>query len=178
VSIADGREPGAAPEHPPPPPAGAPAGEGGEPSPSTLAALAGLFAALRQLFIAWRKLATAEAKVVRAGIPLFFIAATALVAFAVSLWVCLVALIGWALMYATHSLGLALGLLVVIHAILIVGVWSMIKYALRQATFPQARAELRMLGRTVLHDLGRIAGTREAVRGAPPDAAAGRKENP
>jgi hypothetical protein len=35
-----------------------------------------------------------------------------------------------------------------------------------------------MLGRTVLHDLGRIAGTREAVRGAPPDAAAGRKENP
>ncbi|HET7610636.1 MAG TPA: hypothetical protein VFK29_02495 [Rhodanobacteraceae bacterium] len=178
MSIADGREPGAAPEHPPPPPAGAPAGEGGEPSPSTLAALAGLFAALRQLFIALRKLATAEAKVVRAGIPLFFIAATALVAFAVSLWVCLVALIGWALMYATHSLGLALGLLVVIHAILIVGVWSMIKYALRQATFPQARAELRMLGRTVLHDLGRIAGTREAVRGAPPDAAAGRKENP
>jgi uncharacterized membrane protein YqjE len=177
VSIADGREPGAAPGRPPPPPEGAPAGEGGAPSPSTLAALAGVFAALRQLFFALRKVATAEAKVVRAGIPLLFIAATALVAFAVSLWVCLVALIGWALMHATHSPGLALGLLVVIHAILIVGVWSMIKYALRQATFPQARAELRMLGRTVLHDLGRIAGTREAVRGAPPEAAPGRKEN-
>ncbi|MGH8216253.1 MAG: hypothetical protein ACREPZ_11250, partial [Rhodanobacteraceae bacterium] len=91
--------------------------------------------------------------------------------------VCLVALIGWALMRGTHSPGLALGLLVVIHAILIVGVWSAIKYAIRQVTFPQARAELRMLGRTLLHDLGRIAGTREAVRGAPPDAASERKES-
>lgn len=115
---------------------------------------------------------------VRAGIPLFFIAAVALVAFSVSLWVCLVALIGWALMYGTHSLGLALGLLVVIHAILIIGVWSVIKYALRQATFPQARAELRMLGRTALHDLGRIAGTRDPVRGAPPEAAPDTRESP
>jgi uncharacterized protein YjeT (DUF2065 family) len=114
---------------------------------------------------------------VRAGIPLFFIAAVALVAFSVALWVCLVALIGWALMTATHSLGLALGLLVVIHAILVFGVWSVIKYAIRQATFPQARAELRMLGRTALHDLGRFAGTREAVRGAPPQAAPDEKES-
>lgn len=178
MSAADGREPGMPGRPPPEPPKDASAREGGEPSPSTLAALAGLFAALRQLFLALRKLAAAEAQVVRAGIPLFFIAATALVAFSVSLWVCLVALIGWALMRGTHSPGLALGLLVVIHAILIVGVWSAIKYAIRQATFPQARAELRMLGRTVLHDLGRIAGTREAVRGAPPDAASEPRENP
>lgn len=144
---------------------------GEQPSASTLAAMKALAAAFGQLFVALRKLAAAEARVVQAGIPLFFIAATALVAFSVSLWVCLVALIGWALMHGTHSLGIALGLLVVIHIVLVVGVWSVIKYSIRQATFPQARAELRMLGRTMLHDLGRITGTREAVRGAPAEAA-------
>jgi uncharacterized membrane protein YqjE len=177
MNAADGHASGAAPERPPHPPEGAPAA-GAEPqSPSTLAAFTALATALGQLVAALRKLAAAEARVVRAGIPLFFIAAVALVAFSVALWVCLVALIGWALMTATHSLGLALGLLVVIHAILVFGVWSVIKYAIRQATFPQARAELRMLGRTALHDLGRIAGTREAVRGAPPQATPDEKEN-
>jgi uncharacterized membrane protein YqjE len=177
MNAANGHASGAAPERPPHPPEGAPAA-GAEPqSPSTLAAFTALATALGQLVAALRKLAAAEARVVRAGIPLFFIAAVALVAFSVALWVCLVALIGWALMTATHSLGLALGLLVVIHAILVFGVWSVIKYAIRQATFPQARAELRMLGRTALHDLGRIAGTREAVRGAPPQATPDEKEN-
>lgn len=156
-----------------PPPAD---GTGEGRSESTLAALAALAAAFGQLFVALRNLAAAEAQVVRAGIPMFFIAATALVAFSVSLWACLVALIGWALMRGTDSLGIALGLLVVIHVILVVGVWSMIEYSIRQATFPQARAELRVLGRTVLHDLGRITGTREAVRGAPPDATTPKKE--
>ena len=134
-------------------------------------ALMALASAFRQLFLALRNLAIAEARVMQAGIPLFFMAAVALVAFSVSLWVCLVALIGWALMRGTHSPGLALGLLVVIHAILVFGVWSVIKYSIRQATFPRARAELRMIGRTALHDLGRFTGKREAVRGAPADAA-------
>jgi len=170
MSPSDGQGP-AAPGPPPRGPAeGVSAGSAAEPSPSTLAALTALATAFRQLFLALRNLAIAEARVMRAGIPLFFMAAVALVAFSVSLWVCLVALIGWALMRGTNSLGLALGLLVVIHAILVFGVWSLIKYSIRQATFPQARAELRMLGRTALHDLGRITGKREAVRGAPPDA--------
>lgn len=168
MSAADGQGPAAAPGGPPDPPHGTSAAE--PPSPSTLAALMALAKALGQLVAALRKLAAAEARVMRAGIPLFFMAAVALVAFSVSLWVCLVALIGWALMRGTHSLGLALGLLVVIHVVLVVGVWSMIKYSIRQATFPQARAELRMLGRTALHDLGRITGTRDAVQGAPADA--------
>lgn len=175
MSPPDGHGPRAAHGAPPPAPDGAPAAAG-EPSASTLAAMKALAAAFGQLFVALRKLAAAEARVVQAGIPLFFIAATALVAFAVSLWVCLVALIGWALMHGTHSLGLALGLLVVIHVILVVGVWSMIKYSIRQATFPQARAELRMLGRTALHDLGRFTGTRDAVRGAPAEARPETKE--
>lgn len=169
MSPSDGQGPAA-----PAPPRGPADGESGgspaEPSPSTLAAVMALASALRQLFLALRNLAVAEARVMRAGIPLFFMAAVALVAFSVSLWVCLVALIGWALMRGTHSLGLALGLLVVLHAILVFGVWSAIKYSIRQATFPQARAELRMLGRTALHDLGRITGKRDAVRGAPADA--------
>lgn len=178
MSASDGQG-SAAPGGPPPDaPDGASVAGSGDESPSALASLMALGAALWRLSSALRKLAAAEARVVRAGIPLFFMAATALVAFSVSLWVCLVALIGWALMQATHSLGVALGLLVVIHAGLVFGVWSLIKYAIRQATFPQARAELRMLGGTVLHDLGRIAGTREAVRGAPADATPDLKENP
>lgn len=142
-----------------PPPGGAQGAPGpGPQSPSTLAALVALAAALGQLFAALRKLAAAEARMLQAGIPLFFMAATALVAFSVSLWVCLVALIGWALMRGTHSLGLALGLLVVLHAILVIGVWSVIKYSIHQATFPQARRELHRLGRTMLHDLNRFTG--------------------
>lgn len=173
MSAPDGHARSAAPGQPPSDASdGAAAGQ----APSTIAALLALAAAVRQLFLALRELAVAEARVVRAGIPLFFMAAVALVAFSVSLWVCLVALIGWALMRGTHSLGIALGLLVVIHAILVVGVWSMIKYSLRQATFPQARAELRLLGRTALHDLGRITGTRGPVRGARAAATPGEEE--
>ena len=169
MSPSDGQGP-AAPGLPPRGPAEGEPASTAEPSPSTLAALMALASAFRQLFMALRNLAIAEARVMRAGIPLFFMAAVALVAFSVSLWVCLVALLGWALMMGTHSLGLALGLLVVIHAFLVFGVWSVIKYSIRQATFPQARAELRMIGRTALHDLGRFTGKRDAVRGAPADA--------
>lgn len=125
-------------------------------------------AALRRLFVALRKLGVAESRVVLAGIPLFFIAAAALVAFAVSLWVCVGALIGWALMYATGSLGLALGLLIVIHLVLLASVWSMLKWSLRQAAFPRVRAELRSIGHTLLHELGRVTGaTQDPARGEP-----------
>lgn len=127
--------------------------------------------ASRRLFVALRKLGVAEGRVVLAGIPLFFMGATALVAFAVSLWGCVVALIGWALMHATGSLGLALGLLVVIHLVLLGGVWSMLKAALRQAAFPRARAELRAIGQTLAHDLGRVAGaTGDSARRGEPSA--------
>lgn len=140
---------------------------------STLEAGMALMAALRHLAGALRTLAVAEGRLVLAGIPLFFIAVVALVALSVSLWVCLVALAGWALMRATHSLGIALGLLVVIHAILVVGIWSAIKYSLRQATFPQARAELGRLGRSLLSDFDRAKG----VATAPDAASAARAAN-
>lgn len=122
---------------------------------SGLDACIALVAALRHLLGALLGLVGAEGRVLRAGVPLFFIAVIALIAFAVSLWVCLVVLLGWLLMLGTHSLGIALGLLVVIHAMLVIGVWSAIKYAIRQTTFPQARAELRRLGRSLRHSFDR-----------------------
>ncbi|MGH8233418.1 MAG: hypothetical protein ACREPU_04390 [Rhodanobacteraceae bacterium] len=126
---------------------------------TVLAAAAALVAALCHSLCALRTLALTEARALRAGIPLFFIGAITLVAFSVSLWVCLVALFGWMLMLATHSLGIALALLVVGHAALVVAVWHAMKYSLRQALFPRARAELRLLARTLRHDINRFADT-------------------
>lgn len=125
---------------------------------SAIEAGSALVAALRHLIGAFRKLAAAEGRLMLESIPLAFIAAVALIAFSVSLWVCVVALIGWALMVGTHSLGLALGLLVVMHAVLVFCIWGMIKYSLHQATFPRARAELRLVGRTLRYDLDRLTG--------------------
>lgn len=136
-----------------------------------LAAGRALVAASRHLLGAFRALAAAEAQLLWAAIPLFFIGAVAMVAFAVSLWVCLVALVGWALMLATHSAGIALGLLIVGHAILIVGVWFVIKYSVRQATFPRGRAELRRLGREMLRDISRFTDATPATDPARSDEA-------
>ncbi|MGH8191597.1 MAG: hypothetical protein ACREP2_09140 [Rhodanobacteraceae bacterium] len=142
---------------------------------AALKASLALLTALRHLLGALRKLVATEGRVLLAGIPLFFIAATALIAFSVSLWVCVVALIGWAFMIATHSVGVALGLLVILHLLLVGGVWLMIKYAIRQATFPQARAELRRLGRTLLHDINRVTGAVDPQQRTPPAAASNDK---
>lgn len=134
-----------------------------------LAAGAALVAALRHLLTALRTLAVAEVRVVVAVVPLFFIGAIALVALSVSLWVCVVALVGWALTLATHSAGIALGVLVVGHVILILGVWFAIKYSLRQATFPRARAELRRLGHSLRGDISRFADATPATGSASPE---------
>lgn len=110
-----------------------------------LEAGAGLFASLRRVAASLAALLVAEAQVLRTSIALVFLASVALVAFAVSLWACVVALIGWALTLATHSIGIALAVLVVLHLILVVAIWRMIKRVLRQASFPAARHELRVL---------------------------------
>lgn len=113
---------------------------------AVLEAGAGLFAALRRVAISLAALLVAEAQVLRASIALVFLASVALVAFAVSLWACVVALIGWALTLATHSIGIALVVLVVLHLVLVVAIWFAIQRALRQASFPATRHELRALG--------------------------------
>ncbi|HEU0277145.1 MAG TPA: hypothetical protein VFQ95_04935 [Rhodanobacteraceae bacterium] len=111
-----------------------------------LAALLELGAALRRVATTTLALCAAEARVLRASAVLLFVGSVALVAVAVSLWACVVALIGWALVIATGSIGAALGILVALHVLLVAALWFALRYAWRQATFPAARAELRVLG--------------------------------
>lgn len=103
--------------------------------------------ALRRVVLAAFALLAADAAVLRASAVLLFLGSVALVALTVSLWACVVALIGWALMVATHSIGIALAILVALHLVLVIALWHALKYAWRQATFPASRAELRGLGR-------------------------------
>jgi hypothetical protein len=123
---------------------------------NVVAAGGGLFSALRRLLLALRALVAAEADVLRAGIPLAFIASVALVAFSVSLWACVVALVGWLLVVASGSIGIALGVLVAFHALLVCGIWYGIKYVVRQLSFPHARGELRRLGGTLMGEVNRF----------------------
>ncbi|MBS0432308.1 MAG: hypothetical protein JSS21_07865 [Proteobacteria bacterium] len=118
---------------------------------SLYAAAGTLGISLKRFFGALAQLLLAESRIVRHGVPLFFIGTIALIALAVSLWTCTVALIGWALAMATHSVGIALALLVLGHIALIVGLWFALKRGVRHASFPQSRAELRALG----HQLSR-----------------------
>jgi hypothetical protein len=118
-------------------------------------AMATPIAAALKLFSAFVKLVVAEGRVLVAALPFALISVIALIAVSVSLWVCMVALVGWLLMQATQSLGIALGLLVVIHIALVAGVWASIKYALRQATFPHARGEVLGLIGSLCQELDR-----------------------
>lgn len=105
----------------------------------------GLFTSLRRVAVSLLVLCAAEARVLRASIALVFLASVALVAFAVSLWACVVALLGWALTLATHSIGIALAVLVALHLVLVAAIWLVIRRAVRRAGFPLLRGELRAL---------------------------------
>ncbi|HET6907115.1 MAG TPA: hypothetical protein VFH52_09225 [Rhodanobacteraceae bacterium] len=134
------------------------------------AAGSGLILALRRFFVTLKELLRAEGRVLWTGIPLLFIGFVALIALAVSLWGCAVALIGWALMVATNSLGLALGLLVAGHIVLIAGVWFALKRGVYQASFPQARAELRAMRTQFSEDIDRFThGLTAQMRAGPPE---------
>ena len=120
--------------------------EAAAPFGAVFAAGAGLFDALRRMATALAALFAAEARVLHASVATVFLGSVALVAFAVSLWACVVALIGWVLVVATHSVGIALAILVVLHLILVVTIWFVIKRAIHHASFPGTRTELRALG--------------------------------
>jgi hypothetical protein len=107
---------------------------------------ADLVQALRRVATALAALVASEARVLRASVAVVFLGSVALVAFSVSLWACAVALIGWAFVKATGSVGIALGLLVVMHLVLVVAIWLAIKRAIHHASFPGTRTELRALG--------------------------------
>lgn len=123
---------------------------------AVIAAGASLFAALRRLAVALAALLAAEARVLKASVGLVFLASVALVAFAVSLWACVVALIGWGLAVATGSVGIALAILVVLHLILVIALWFAIKRAIHHASFPQVRNEFAAVRQSLRHDLARF----------------------
>ena len=123
---------------------------------AVLSAGMGLFASLRRVATAVLALFMAEAEVLRASLALIFLACIALVAFAVSLWVCVVALIGWALTVATHSVGIALVILVGLHMALVGGLWLAIRNAVLQFTFPRTRAELLALRQDIRRDMAKF----------------------
>lgn len=123
--------------------------------------------ALRGVALGFLALCVAEVRVLRASAVLLFVGSVALVALAVSLWACVVALIGWALVIATDSIGIALGILVALHLVLAIALWCALRYAWRQATFPVVRDELQVLG----HELrGHVQRFQHAL---PPDREAG-----
>lgn len=123
---------------------------------AVLAAGVGLFASLKRTAAALLALLTAEAQVFGASVALIFLASVALVACAVALWVCVVALIGWALAVATHSVGIALAILVGLHVLLVAGIWFAIRRAILQITFPRTRAELSALRHSLRNDVARF----------------------
>lgn len=123
---------------------------------AVLAAGVRLLMALRRLGISLAVLLVAEARVFKASIAMVFIASVALVAFAVSLWFCVVALVGWGLTLATGSIGIALAILVVLHLILVGGLWLLIKRAIHHASFPRVRGEFAASGRSLRRDLARF----------------------
>lgn len=125
-----------------------------------------LVAALRHAVLALVALAASEARVLRASVPRLVIVTLALLAFSVSLWACAVALIGWALFAVTGSIGSTLGVLVVLHLALVVGSGLLLKRALRQASFPATRSELRALGGELRQHAARL------QRAQPPNAPA------
>jgi hypothetical protein len=123
--------------------------EGAEAGPAfgaVFTAGADLVQALRRVATALAALLASEVRVLRASVAVVFLGSVALVAFSVSLWACAVALIGWAFMKATGSIGIALGLLVVMHMILVTVLWLAIRRAIHQASFPATRTELRAVG--------------------------------
>lgn len=117
---------------------------------------AGLFTSLRRVFSALVALFTAESQVFVASLAVVVIGAVALIACAVALWVCIVALIGWALAVATHSVGIALAILVGLHVILVVGIWFAIRRTVLQAMFPRTRAELSAVRGTLKRNLAKF----------------------
>ena len=130
--------------------------EGADVAAGILTAGAGLFASLQRTAAALVALLSAEAQVFGASIGLIFLSSVALVAFAVALWVCVVALIGWALTVATESVGIALAILVVMHLLLVTGIWFAIRRAILQATFPRTRAEFTTLQHALRRDFAKF----------------------
>lgn len=120
------------------------------------AAAARLFASMRAAVGALAALVLAEARITGASIARVLLACVALVALAVSLWGCVVVLVGWALATALHSPGAALLILVVLHLLLLGATALLLRRTLRDASFPHSRAEFGAMRRTLQGNLARF----------------------
>lgn len=135
---------------------GAPGGASNEQLASVLGAGVQLVAACRRVGTALLALVAAEARLARASVVLVLLGGVAFVALVASLWACVVALLAWALAQATGSIGVALGILVALHAIACVLLALDLRRRVRHASFPGTRAELRALGQQLGRDVERF----------------------
>lgn len=132
------------------------AGARAVPADSVLAASVDLVKSLRRSGAALLALLAAEARLLKSSVAVIVIGAVALVVFSVALWACAEILLGWALTRATGSLGIALGILLVLHAALVVATWYGIKRAIHHASFPETRAEVGALRHSLQRDLAKF----------------------
>ena len=123
---------------------------------SVLGTGAQLLAACRRVGTALLALVAAEARLTRASVALVLLGSVAFIALAVSLWACVVALLGWALLRATGSMGIALGVLVAMQLVACVLLALGLRRSVRRASFPGTRAELRALGQQLGRDAERF----------------------
>lgn len=141
-----------------PPDAQAPAGaeSAGAPADSVLTAGVELVKTLRRSGAALLALLAAEARILKSSVAVVVIGSVALVVFSVALWACAEILLGWALTRATGSIGIALGILLVLHAVLVIVTWFAIKRAIHHASFPETRAEVGALRQSLQRDFAKF----------------------
>lgn len=99
-------------------------------------------------------LVRSELHLARVSWPLVFALLVLLVGLSLSLWVSLIALVGWMLFVATDSVGWALATLVGVHLALIVSARIMLQRTARKMTLPATRAEVRGLLERARHRSG------------------------
>lgn len=104
-----------------------------------------LLDAVREFAVTLLGLARSELRLARVSWPLVMALLVMLVGLSLSLWISLIALIGWALYVATGSIGWALAALVGVHLLLLVATRLTLKRTARNMTLPATRAEVRGL---------------------------------
>ncbi len=104
-----------------------------------------LLGAARDFVTALLGLARSELHLARVSWPLVFALVVLLVGLSLSLWISLIACIGWSLYVATGSVGWALTALVGVHLVLLVIARFTLRRTARNMTLPATRAEVRGL---------------------------------
>ena len=102
-----------------------------------------LLDAVREFAVSLYWLARSELRLARVSWPLVFTLLVVLVGLGLSLWISLIALLGWGLYVATGAVGWALVALVGLHLGLLVAARIMLRHTARNMTLTATRAEVR-----------------------------------